>query len=117
MWKALTLLLALTAPAAQDLPGYEAERARLDAWGERMGARLTSLLPDPIDGLDEWSPWDYQFREPPIYGCPAGCTVLTQVIVSRPYVVKEPGLVERVAAAEVEAAVDYAELAKLLAEK
>ena len=104
MLRAATLLLLTLAawPADQDRPLAE-HQARLEAWVDPLAQKLLALLPDPIDGLDEFAPWDYQFREPPSWGCPMGCTELTQILVMRPYVVEEPKLVAQVEAAEARA--------------
>lgn len=102
--RVLAVLLLLACPLGQEAEWPEKETARVAAWAEPLGERLTALLPDPADALDGFAPWDYEFLEPPVWGCPLGCTVYAQLAVSRPYVVRDPGLVANVEATERSAA-------------
>jgi hypothetical protein len=103
MIRLIALLLVLGLPAPDQARTAEEHQARLEAWVDPLAAKLMALLPDPLDGLAEFSPWDYEFREPTNWGCPIGCTSLTQVVVQRKYVVDEPALVKEVEAAAAKA--------------
>lgn len=105
---AVALGLVLAVPPPEQLAR---DQARLDGWAEPLAVALTALLPDPIDGLDEWAPWDDQFREPPAWGCPLGCTVYPQLVVQRPYVVAEPMLTRKVDAAAQKALLNATRIA------
>jgi hypothetical protein len=96
------LLLLLAAPIEQARTGAE-HQARLEEWVDPLAEKLLAALPEPGDGLAEFAPWDYEFREPTNWGCPLGCTQLTQIEVQRPYVVVEPALATRVEAAAARA--------------
>lgn len=100
---AASLLLVLLAPAFEQARTGEEHQARLLEWVDPLAEKLMAALPDPPDGLAEFAPWDYEFREPANWGCPLGCTQLTQINVQRPYVVVEPALASRVEAAAAKA--------------
>lgn len=95
---ALALMLATAAPAAAQDREIDRHAARLEAWAAPLAEQLMAALPDPIDGLAEFAPWDDEFREPPGWGCPISCLQLTPIRVQRAYVVAEPELEARVAA-------------------
>jgi hypothetical protein len=69
---------------------------RLNKWAEPLAEQLLALIPGPSHGLEQFAPWDYEFLEPPGWGCPAGCTAYTRIVVSRPFVVADPALAARV---------------------
>lgn len=103
MIRVVSLLLFLVAPGLDQARTAEEHQARLEEWVEPLAKQLIAALPDPGDGLAEFAPWDYEFREPTNWGCPIGCTELTQITVQRPYVVIEPALAARVEAAAAKA--------------
>lgn len=103
MLRLVSLLLLLLAPALDQARTAEEHQDRLEAWVGPLAEKLMAALPEPGDGLAEFAPWDYQFREPANWGCPMGCTQLTQIGVQRPYVVVEPALAARVEAVAAKA--------------
>jgi hypothetical protein len=96
------LVLLCSAPIDQARTPAE-HQARLEEWVGPLAEKLLATLPEPIDGLAAFAPWDYDFTEPPNWGCPMGCTQLTQVLVSKSYVVYEADLPARVEAAAAKA--------------
>ncbi|HWI16913.1 MAG TPA: hypothetical protein VNT81_04170 [Vicinamibacterales bacterium] len=93
MIRIAAILVLLCAPAAEQARTAEEHQARLAAWAEPLAEKLMAALPEPLEGLAPFAPWDYEFNEPPGWGCPVGgCTQLTQVEVQRKYVVYEPEL-------------------------
>lgn len=103
MLRPALLLLMLFAPSADQARTGEEHQARLLEWVEPLAEELTKALPEPIEGLALFAPWDYEFSEPANWGCPIGCTDLTQINVQRTYVVREPELATRVEAAAAKA--------------
>jgi hypothetical protein len=103
MIRLVPLLLLLCAPLLDQARTAEEHQARLAEWAEPLAEKLLATLPDPIDGLAAFAPWDYDFTEPPGWGCPLGCTQLTQIRVQRTYVVAEPELGKRADAAAAKA--------------
>ena len=99
MVKLLTLLLAVA--CLQD-SGQDA-KARVDAWMETLGERITELVPEPIDGIERFMPWDVEADHPPIGGCFFGCTQYVRLEKERAFVVAEPELVARADALEKQA--------------
>jgi hypothetical protein len=97
------LLLLLCAPLLDQARTPEEHQARLAEWVEPLAQQLMAALPEPIEGLAAFAPWDYDFTNPPNWGCPMGCTQLTQVSVERTYVVHEPELAKRADAAAAKA--------------
>jgi hypothetical protein len=96
---AVLSLLALLWSSPADQARTPAEhQARLEEWVGPLAEQLQATLPEPIEGLAAFAPWDYDFSEPANWGCPMGCTQLTQIHVQRSYVVHEPDLAARVEA-------------------
>ena len=89
---AAVILLTAAVPAQE----RDTDIARLSAWAEPHAEQLLALIPAAANGLEQFAPWDYEFLEPPGWGCPAGCTAYARIVVSRPFVVAEPALAARV---------------------
>ncbi|HYE87690.1 MAG TPA: hypothetical protein VEA16_15110 [Vicinamibacterales bacterium] len=94
MIRAVGALLLSLATFGQARTGEE-HQSRLAAWVDPLATQLLAALPEPIEGLAAFAPWDYEFSDPPNWGCPLGCTELTQIHVQKTYVVHEPELATR----------------------
>ena len=104
MLRVAPLVLLLCVPAVEQARSAEEHQARLAEWAEPLAEKLMAALPEPPEGLAPFAPWDYEFNEPPGWGCPVGgCTQLTQVTVQRKYVAYEPELAARADAAAAKA--------------
>lgn len=96
----LLLLVLTAAPAAAQERDVDRHAARLEAWADPIAQALLAAIPAPFDELAEYAPWDYEFQNPPGWGCPVSCSLLTPIAVKRTFVIVEPALEAKVKANE-----------------